>query len=92
MARSATSPGTLAVVDTTSRAIVGSVGVGRLPWTIAVHPSLPRAYVTNRADDTVSIVDTDQLQVIAEVETGKGPNAVAVSPDGGKIAFSHKDE
>jgi YVTN family beta-propeller protein len=75
----------LGVVDVASRSLSGSVGVGRLPWAVALHPSLPQAYVTNRADDTVSIIDTEQLQVVAEAPTGKGPNAVAVSPDGDKV-------
>ena len=78
--------GNLAVVDTATKTVVKEIPVGRQPWGVAVHPSLPRVYVSNRADDTVSIVDTEELMVVRDpVPTGRGPNAVAVSPNGAKI-------
>ena len=78
--------GALAVVDTAAKKVLKEIPVGRLPWGVAVHPSLPQVYVSNRADDTVSIVDTERLVVATyPVPTGKGPNAVAVSPNGAKV-------
>ena len=58
---------------------------GEPVWGVAVHPSLPPVYVTNRIDQTVSVVDTDSMTVIATIPTGSGPNAIAVSPNGAKI-------
>lgn len=75
----------LKVIDISTKDIVGSIAVGRSPWSVALHPMLPQAYVTNRADNTLSIVDTEHLTVMATVQTGLGPNAVAVSPSGAKI-------
>jgi YVTN family beta-propeller protein len=76
----------LGIVDTKAKKLIGEVAVGRMPWGVAVHPSLPRVYVSNRADDTLSIVDTEHMTVVRDpVPTGKGPNAVAVSPDGAKV-------
>lgn len=79
----------LGVVDLAQRQLVKTIPVGRLPWAVALHPSLPQAYVSNRADDSVSIVDTEQQTVIGLVHTGKGPNGIAVSPDGAKIAVAN---
>ena len=80
----------LAVVDPVARTVVAEIPVGHLPWGVALHPSLPQAYVTNRADRTVSIVDLETQNVVT-VPTGNGPNAVAVSPDGAKIFVADAD-
>jgi YVTN family beta-propeller protein len=74
----------LAVIDPRTK-VLEEIAVGRQPWGVAVHPTLPQVYVSNRVDRTLSIVDTEQKIVLATVPTGNGPNAVAVSPDGAKI-------
>ncbi|HEY8515899.1 MAG TPA: hypothetical protein VIS07_10340 [Candidatus Binatia bacterium] len=72
-----TPPCTVAVIDTASSSVVGSVTVGREPFAVAVSPSGGFAYVTNRADDTVSIIDTTTDTVIGTVSVGDTPEGIA---------------
>lgn len=70
-------PCTVAVIDTASNTVVGTVTVGREPFAIAMSSSGGFAYVTNRADDSVSVIDTSTDTVVTEFQVGDTPEGVA---------------
>jgi YVTN family beta-propeller protein len=75
---------TLAVFDvsTDTPRMLATVGVGREPNSVAVHPNSTKAYVANSLDGTVSVVDLNRLRVIRTIGVGAEPMAVALSPNG----------
>jgi YVTN family beta-propeller protein len=75
---------TLAVFDVTTDTprMLGTVGVGREPNSVAVHPNNVKAYVANSLDGTVSVVDLNLLRVTRTITVGAEPMAVALSPGG----------
>jgi YVTN family beta-propeller protein len=54
------------------------IPTGRGAWSVAVAPSLRRAYVTNRAADTVTLVDLDRNAVAGTVTVAPDPHNVVV--------------
>jgi len=64
-------------VDTATRAIMGSVHVGKVPRGIAVTPNGKEFYVTNSWSDTVTEVDARSLKVLRTLPTGFEPTGVA---------------
>jgi YVTN family beta-propeller protein len=49
--------GSVSVIDTGSRSLVGSVSVGSHPEAVAMAPDGSRAYVVNSGDGTISVLD-----------------------------------
>lgn len=78
----------LAVADAASRAIVGSVGVGRVPTGVAFDSQGRYAYVTNQFDSSVGIVDAENGRQVAAVAISGNPYVVKVSPDDRKLYVS----
>ncbi|MER5428517.1 IPT/TIG domain-containing protein [Streptomyces sp. NPDC002588] len=56
--------------------------MGAEPQGIALTPDGTRAYVANRASNTVSVIDTATSTVTHTIPTGAGPTFTAVGPDG----------
>lgn len=81
---------TVWIIDTTTGAVTGTVGVGLAPSEIAVDTNTHRAYVTNAgnnaSEDTVSVIDTTSQQVTATVHVAPGPFWVAVD-EGAHTAY-----
>ena len=71
-------PCTVAVIDTASNTVVGTMTVGHEPFAVAMSPSGGFAYVTNRADDSVSMIDTTTDTVIDELPVGETPEGIFV--------------
>ncbi len=76
-------PGTIAVIDTTSGALLRRVAVGLSPDGMAVAPVEGRVYVLNAQDGTVSVLDARGgavLRTIALTAGGSptGPGAIVV--------------
>ena|SRR5438132_2685827 len=72
----------VSVIDTSDNTVVATVGVGSLPFGVAVKPDGTRAYVTNNGSSSVSVIDTSTNTVVATVGVGSAPSEVAVKPDG----------
>jgi YVTN family beta-propeller protein len=65
--------------------VVTTVGVGDLPYGVAITPDGTRAYVTNAYSNSVSVIDTNPSDasyntVVATVGVGDFPGAVAITP------------
>ena len=90
-------PGSVAVIDASSLAILGSLSVGWRPGGIALNPAGTRAYVANMGDDeysfdsTVSVIDTSSLLVVATVGVGSYPNGISVDPSGTHVYVTNSD-
>jgi YVTN family beta-propeller protein len=48
---------TVAVLDTTTHAVVTTIPVGTSPFDVAVAPNGRHVYVTNAGSNTVSVID-----------------------------------
>ena len=72
-------PCTVAVIDTATDTVTGSVTVGVDPFAVAFSPSSGFAYVTNRSDDTVSVIDASTDLVVDELPVGDTPEGIAVN-------------
>lgn len=75
-----TSPGTLYVIDTATRAVT-SISVGMYPRGVAVNRDGSRVYVANALSQSVSVIDTASNTRVATVTGFRGfPWGVAASP------------
>ena len=66
-------------IDINSGALIDTIGVGSLPWAIAVHPGANLAYVTTLGDDRVSVIDTTTNTVVTTVPVGDNPQSIAIN-------------
>ena len=74
---------TVSVIDTATDTVVGAIPVGVNPQHIAVHPVVPRVYVTHQT--SLSVIDAEARAVVATVELGAPLAGVAVHPSGAEL-------
>ncbi len=77
--------GTVSVIDTAGRLVIGAIPVGLAPRHVVVTPDGTRAYVSNGGSDSVSVIDTASNTVVATIAVGDDPSTLAVSPDGERL-------
>src|SRR5262245_19182861 len=77
----------ISVFDVTNNAPLktAEIPVGVDPSSVAIHPTLPVAYVTNSFDGTLSVVNLDQKRVTEVVPVGAEPAAVVLGPNGTRL-------
>jgi len=71
--------GSVKVVDTATRTVVGSVEVGSMPFALAASGG--RLYIGNADDGTVSVVDASTNTVVDVIDVGANPFGLEVSGD-----------
>ena len=71
--------GSVQIIDTPSRTVVGTVEVGSMPFALAVRGR--SLYVGNADDGTVSVVDVAQGRVVDVIGVGANPFGLAVTGD-----------
>lgn len=71
--------GSVKVVDTTTRTMVGSVEVGSMPFALAASGGT--LYVGNADDGTVSVVDASTNTVVDVIDVGANPFGLEISGD-----------
>lgn len=64
---------------------LSTVKVGSSPREVAFNPAGTRAYVANRADDTVSFIDTATTSVVATVPVDRFPTGLVVDGTGRRV-------
>ena len=82
--------GSVSVIDLRAGNVVATVPVGGYPNGLALHPSLPLAYVANQCGDvgdcsqgSISVIDTTTRLVTSTIRTHQGETQfVAFTPDG----------
>ena len=77
-------------ISATQLSETGSTPVGTGPSGVALSPDGTRAYVTNKAGNTVSVVNTATNAVISTITVGAGPSAVAIKPDGSLLYVTNR--
>lgn len=66
-----------------------TIGVGVEPVSIAILPDGSRAYVANKADDTVSVIDL-ATQTTTTITVGDRPEGVSVRPGGSQVWVANR--
>lgn len=75
--------GTVSIVDTASRATVGSLNVGGDPTALAISPDGAKLFVAHSASGSVSIYDTASGNVVgAPIAVGERPDAILAGASG----------
>src|SRR2546425_2908933 len=64
------------VIDAATRAVVGTIPVGKRPRGVAVSPDGRRVYVTNSNSDSLSVIDAKTLEVLSTVPAGHDPGGL----------------
>lgn len=72
----------VAVLDTTTNALVGQVAVQSRPYRPAVAADGKTLYVPNHDSSTVSMIDTTSLKVIRQIKVPPDPHWIEFSKDG----------
>jgi YVTN family beta-propeller protein len=71
--------GSVKIIDTATRMVVGSIEVGSSPFAVAI--SGRKLYVGNADDGTVSVVDVASNRVVDVIDVGANPFGLEVSGD-----------
>jgi YVTN family beta-propeller protein len=80
-----TSGSSVAVIDTATNTVVGSVPTDAGPYAVAADQAGNRAYVANTYADTITVIDTINLTSVATVHVGGNPRGVAVNAAGTRV-------
>jgi DNA-binding beta-propeller fold protein YncE len=76
------------VVDTKTKAVVGTIGnIGEVHGIITV-PELDRAYATATKTNELVAIDADNLKIVARIPTGAHPDGLAYAPEVHKVYVS----
>jgi len=78
------------VLNSSTFAVIASIGVGRVPRGFSLSPSGDRLYVTNSWDDTLSVIDTRRLAVLATWPVGFEPSGVVADRAGKRIYVANR--
>src|SRR2546426_1255181 len=70
------------VIDAATRAVVGTIKVGKRPRGVAVSPDGRRVYVSNSNSDSLSVIDAKSLEVLKTVPAGGGPGGLSLHKAG----------
>jgi len=75
--------GTVAVLDSTSFALLNNIAVGKRPWGIALSPDGKYLYAANGPSNDVSVVDLTTNKEVARLKAGDSPWGIAIVKTGG---------
>ncbi len=86
--------GTISVIDTSIRKVVGApVEVGRLPTHAVVNGDGTELYVVNAGEDSVSVVKlTEQPYESHKIDVGRTPYGIAISNDGKRLFVTNESD
>jgi YVTN family beta-propeller protein len=82
----------VSVVNTTTREVISTIGVGTTPVALALTPDGSKAYVVNSDSNEVSVIDTATLQVITTIPVKLNPKAIVVTPDGQRAYVANQED
>lgn len=76
----------LAVIETISNTVVGSIPANKSPHGMAISPDGKRLYVTNSgANQTVTVMDTASGSIITTIQVGHTPTGIAINREGTRL-------
>jgi YVTN family beta-propeller protein len=73
---------TIALIDTASHSVTGTIPVGTAPYTTIASPTTKYVWVSNWGSATLSVVDPTTKAVVATVPVGNHPSAMTATPNG----------
>ncbi|GAF75192.1 unnamed protein product, partial [marine sediment metagenome] len=82
----------IAVIDTSTHALVDTIMVSSPPTSIATSPIGTYAYATTRYDNSVSVLDVESMSVVDTIPVGWEPWDVVLSPDGQMVYVSNRGD
>lgn len=71
--------GELVVIDSSKRAVIKRVPVGRIPTGILVAPDGTHAFVACSGDNHIAVFDLKSMQVVRTLKTGGSPDGMALT-------------
>ncbi len=71
-------------------AVVGRIGVGRMPHQLSVSPNGRWIAVNNRMSNSTSVIDPVAVKEIVRLPVGKQPHAIIWSPDSSVLFVGHE--
>ncbi|MBV9047480.1 MAG: hypothetical protein JOY58_04385, partial [Solirubrobacterales bacterium] len=75
--------GTVAIVDTSSYALVSSITNGLTnPYGVEATPDGSEVWVTESGTNTVSVISTQTNKIIDTIVVGVYPHGIRITPDG----------
>ena len=75
--------GTVSVISTRLRRVVGNIRVGTEPYGLAFTPNGDKLYVANATSNDVSVIDTRRWRVVRTIrDVGLQPRGIAITNDG----------
>lgn len=77
-----TQANTIALIDTASQTVTGTIPVGTAPYTTITSPATKYVWVSNWGSAMLSVVDPTTKAVIATVHVGNHPSAMTATPNG----------
>ena len=78
----------VAVVDTATNRVVGTIPVPKGPHGLVVTPDGRKLYVSSDGDSSVSVIDTASDRVVATIDVGAKPHGLTMAPDGKLVLVS----
>jgi YVTN family beta-propeller protein len=73
--------GSVAIIDSTSHALVAEVKVGTRPWGIALSQDGRWLYTANGPSNDVTVIDTTTARAVRHISAGRSPWGVVVGPE-----------
>ena len=88
--------GSLAVIDTETLQVTGSVEAGKQPTRIVLQPDGKYLWVGNNAPDAkdsgVTVIDAATMKPAAFIATGRGHHEIAISADNRSAFVTNRDD
>jgi YVTN family beta-propeller protein len=75
----------VAVLDTSSNAVVKTIPIPAGPHGLVVTPDGRWVYASSDGASTVSLIDTRSDEVTQSIEVGPMPHGLAITPDGSRV-------
>ena len=82
----------LAIVDSASKQLIRTVGIGQRPRGIALSQDYRHLYVAASDDDTIQIIETETAQIVGTLPSGDDPETFALGHDGKLMFVSNEDD
>src|SRR2546427_1094768 len=71
--------GTISVIDSATKTVVGTITVGDIPAELAVNPATNRLYLTHSDNNITTVIDGSTGQVVGNIAVPQNVKAIAVN-------------
>ena len=71
--------GTISVIDSATKTVIGTITVGDIPADLAVNPATNRLYLTYSDNNITTVIDGSTGQVVGNIAVPQNVKAIAVN-------------